>query len=38
MDSRITTRRAGALLFIGIDRPAKRNGFTPQMAQDLAHA
>lgn len=38
MDDHITTRREGALLFIGINRPAKRNGFTPQMAQDLARA
>lgn len=38
VDSLITTRRDGALLFIGINRPAKRNGFTPQMARDLAAA
>lgn len=35
---RITTRRDGALLYIAIDRPAKRNGFTPQMALELARA
>lgn len=36
--SHITTRRDGALLYIAINRPAKRNGFTPQMARDLAQA
>ena len=38
-DGRISTRRdAHGLLFIGIDRPAKRNGFTPAMADALADA
>jgi enoyl-CoA hydratase/carnithine racemase len=34
----ITTERRGALLLIGIDRPAKRNGFTPRMFRELAEA
>lgn len=34
----ITTERRGALLLIGIDRPAKLNGFTPRMYQELAEA
>ncbi len=34
----ITTERRGALLLIGINRPAKRNGFTPRMYRELAEA
>ncbi|HYF17615.1 MAG TPA: crotonase/enoyl-CoA hydratase family protein [Ramlibacter sp.] len=37
-EGRITTEQRGALLLIGIDRPAKRNGFTPPMFQQLAQA
>ena len=35
---RIVTEVRGHLLLIGIDRPAKRNGFTPAMLRDLAQA
>jgi enoyl-CoA hydratase/carnithine racemase len=34
----ITTERRDALLLVGIDRPAKRNGFTPRMFRELAQA
>jgi enoyl-CoA hydratase/carnithine racemase len=34
----ITTERQGALLLIGINRPAKYNGFTPRMFRELAEA
>ena len=34
----ITTERRGALLLIGINRPAKRNGFTPRMYRELGEA
>jgi len=34
----ITTERRGVLLLVGIDRPAKRNGFTPRMFRELAEA
>lgn len=34
----IRTERRGPLLLIGIDRPAKRNGFTPRMFRELAQA
>lgn len=34
----ITTERRGAILLIGINRPAKRNGFTPRMFRELAQA
>lgn len=34
----IRTERRGPLLMIGIDRPAKRNGFTPRMFRELAEA
>jgi len=34
----ITTVRRGALLLVGINRPAKRNGFTPRMFRELAQA
>lgn len=38
-EGRITTEVAGGgLLLIGIDRPAKRNGFTPAMFEQLARA
>jgi enoyl-CoA hydratase len=34
----IVTERRGELLLIGINRPAKRNGFTPPMFRQLADA
>jgi enoyl-CoA hydratase len=34
----ITTERRGPLLLVGINRPAKRNGFTPRMFAELAQA
>lgn len=34
----ITSERRGSLLLVGIDRPAKRNGFTPRMFRELAQA
>jgi enoyl-CoA hydratase/carnithine racemase len=34
----IDVERRGKLLLIGIDRPAKRNGFTPAMYRQLAEA
>jgi enoyl-CoA hydratase len=34
----ITNERRGPLLLIGINRPAKRNGFTPRMFRELAEA
>ena len=34
----IATERRGPLLLIGINRPAKRNGFTPSMYRQLAEA
>jgi enoyl-CoA hydratase len=34
----ITTERRGELLLVGINRPAKRNGFTPRMFHELAQA
>jgi enoyl-CoA hydratase len=34
----ITSERRGALLLIGINRPAKRNGFTPRMFRELGEA
>ena len=37
-EGRITTEARGAVLLIGIDRPAKRNGFTPAMMRALAEA
>lgn len=37
-EGRIVTERRGALLLIGIDRPAKRNGFTPRMFRELGEA
>ena len=35
-EGRITCLARGPPLLIGIDRPAKRNGFTPAMMQALA--
>ncbi|MCB2017591.1 MAG: crotonase/enoyl-CoA hydratase family protein [Hydrogenophaga sp.] len=35
-EGRITSLARGPLLLIGIDRPAKRNGFTPAMMRALA--
>jgi enoyl-CoA hydratase/carnithine racemase len=37
-DGRITTEQRGHVLLIGIDRPPKRNGFTPAMLRALAEA
>ena len=37
-EGRITTEARGALWLVGIDRPAKRNGFTPAMFRQLAEA
>lgn len=37
-EGRITTEQRGALLLVGIDRPAKRNGFSPRMFRELAQA
>jgi len=37
-EGRIVCEQRGPLLLIGIDRPAKRNGFTPDMLQALAEA
>lgn len=37
-EGRITCLARGPLLLIGIDRPAKRNGFTPAMMRALAEA
>ena len=34
----IVTERRGELLLIGINRPAKRNGFTPRMFRELGEA
>lgn len=34
----ITTERRGPLLLVGINRPAKRNGFTPRMFRELGEA
>ncbi len=34
----ISTERRGALLLIGINRPAKYNGFTPRMFRELGEA
>lgn len=34
----ITTERRGALLLVGINRPARRNGFTPRMFKELSEA
>lgn len=37
-EDRILTEVRGPILMIGIDRPAKRNGFTPTMMRALAEA
>lgn len=37
-EGRIVTRTEGHVLTISIDRPAKYNGFTPEMIQQLAQA
>lgn len=37
-DGRIVTERRDAIFLIGIDRPAKLNGFTPKMLRELAQA
>ena len=37
-EGRIRCETRGALLLIQIDRPAKRNGFTPRMYRELAEA
>ena len=37
-EGRIVTEQRGAVLLIGIDRPAKRNGFTPRMFRELGEA
>ena len=34
----VRTEQRGHLLLIGIDRPEKRNGFTPKMFNELAAA
>ena len=34
----ITTRTEGAIRFVTINRPEKRNAITPQMLVDLAEA
>ena len=37
-EGRIATEQRGHLLLMQIDRPAKRNGFTPAMYRQLAEA
>src|SRR6185436_15249594 len=37
-EGRITTEREGRVMAIGIDRPKKLNGFSPQMLTELAQA
>jgi enoyl-CoA hydratase/carnithine racemase len=37
-EGRITQERRGRILLIGIERPAKRNAFTPEMLDQLAEA
>ncbi|GIT00506.1 MAG: hypothetical protein CM1200mP26_22180 [Acidimicrobiales bacterium] len=37
-DGGITTEVRGRILLIGLDRPAKMNGYTPQMANQLVAA
>ena len=37
-DGRITTELREGLFLIGIDRPAKLNGFTPVMLRGMAQA
>ena len=37
-DGEILTRREGDVFVIGLNRPAKFNGFTPKMLRELAAA
>ena len=37
-EGRVRVERRGALMLIGIDRPAKLNGFTPEMIDQLSQA
>src|SRR3546814_17966821 len=37
-DGEILTRREGSVFVIGLNRPAKLNGFTPKMLRELAAA
>src|ERR1700742_4575168 len=37
-EGRIRVERQGGLMLIGVDRPAKLNGFTPQMLDQLSRA
>ncbi|MBK5010881.1 crotonase/enoyl-CoA hydratase family protein [Pseudomonas sp. S60] len=37
-DGQVTTRQEGQILLICVDRPEKRNGFTPKMFEELAKA
>ena len=37
-DGGVTTEVRGRILLIGLDRPAKMNGYTPQMARQLVAA
>ena len=34
-EGRITTEDRGRILLMGIDRPAKLNGFTPEMSRQV---
>lgn len=38
VDGRITVEQRGSVLLIGIDRPKKNNGFSPEMVVELAEA
>ena len=38
VDGGVTTEVRGHILLIGLDRPAKMNGYTPQMARQLVEA
>ncbi len=37
-DGGVTTEVRGRILLMGLDRPAKMNGYTPQMARQLVAA
>jgi enoyl-CoA hydratase len=37
-EGRVRVERRGAVMLIGIDRPAKLNGFTPEMIHQLSQA
>ena len=37
-DGQVKTEQRGHVLLIGIDRPEKRNGFTPKLFSELAAA